>query len=76
MLVGWTKGGEIVWRGKATLLCAKTKRSRHEQDTRHQPLSPPRLLLRLIGERGICPVTLLRSLILIAPEPRHAHRGA
>jgi hypothetical protein len=32
-------------------LCAKTKRSRHEQDTRHQPLSLLRHLPRLIGKR-------------------------
>src|SRR5580658_8534657 len=51
MLVRSTKGGEIVWRRKATLLCAKTKRSRHEQDMRHQPLSLARHLLRLISNR-------------------------
>ncbi len=48
------QGGEIVWRRKVTLLCAKTKQSRHEQDTRHQPLSLLRHLLRLTGKRGIC----------------------
>jgi hypothetical protein len=51
MLVRSTKGGEIVWRRKATLLCAKTKRSRHEQDMRHQPLSLARHLLRVISNR-------------------------
>ena len=53
MLVRSTKGGEIVWRRKATLSCAKTKRSRHEQDTRHQPLCLLRHLLRLIGKRFV-----------------------
>ena len=38
---------------KDTLSCAKTRRSRHEQDTRHQPLSVLRHLLRLIGKRGV-----------------------
>ena|SRR6476660_5921704 len=51
MLVRSTKGAEIVWRRKVTLLCAKTKRSRHEQDMRHQPLSLERHLLRLISNR-------------------------
>src|SRR5436190_12973877 len=45
------EGVEIVWRRKATLLCAKTKQSRPEQDTRHQPLNLLRHLLRLIGKR-------------------------
>ena len=53
MLVRSTKGGEIVWRRKATLLCAKTKRSRHEQDMRRQPLSLLKHLLRLLGKPSV-----------------------
>src|SRR5512146_3186115 len=53
MLVRSTKGEENVWRRKATPLCARTKQSRHEQDTRHQPLSLRRHLLRLTGRLGI-----------------------
>jgi hypothetical protein len=49
------QGGEIVWLRKATLLCVKTKQSRHGQDTRHQPLSLPKHLLQPIGKHGICP---------------------
>ena len=50
MLVLPTKGGEIVWRRKATLLCARIKQSRHEQDTRHRPLSLLRRLPHLISK--------------------------
>ena len=50
MLVRSTKGGEIVWRTRATLWYARTKQSRPEQDTRHQPLSLLRYLPQLIGK--------------------------
>ena len=52
MLVRSTKGGEIVWRRKATLLCARTKQSSHEQDTKHLPLGllrhPPQLIGKVV----------------------------
>jgi hypothetical protein len=50
--VWWNKGGEIVWPRGATLSCAKTRRSKHEQDTRPQPLSVLRHRLRPIGKRA------------------------
>jgi len=53
MLVQSTKGGEIVWRRKATLSCAKTRRSKHEQDTQRQPLSVLQHRLRPIGRRAL-----------------------
>ena len=64
MLVRSSKGGEIVWRRRATLLCARTKQSRHEQDTRHQPL---RYLPRLIGKVviGQSPRMILLSIVLV-----------
>ena len=67
MLVRSTKGGEIVWRRRATLLCARTKQSRHEQDTRHQPLSLLRYLPRLIGKVvvGQSPGMFLASIVLV-----------
>src|SRR6185503_9714275 len=67
MLVRSTKGGEIVWRRRATLLCARTKQSRHEQDTRHQPLSPLRCLPHPIGKvvMGKYPRTILACAGLI-----------
>ena len=46
------QGGRDCMAKKATLSCAKTKRSRHKQDTRHQPLSVLQYLLRLIGKHG------------------------
>jgi hypothetical protein len=47
------QGGEIVWPRRATLSCAKTRRSKHEQDMRRQPLSVLRHRLRPIGKRPI-----------------------
>jgi hypothetical protein len=67
MLVQSTKGGEIVWRRKATLLCARSKQSRHEQDTRHQPLSLLRRLPQLIGKvvMGQYPRMILACVVLM-----------
>ena len=67
MLVRSTKGGEIVWRRKATLLCARTKQSSHEQDTRHQPLGLLRHLPQLIGKvvMGQHPRMILASVVLM-----------
>ena len=61
------QGGEIVWRRKATLLCARTKQSKHEQDTRHQSLSLLRRLSHLIGKvlMGQYPRMILASVVLV-----------
>ena len=66
MLVRSTKGGEIVSRRRVTLLCARTKQSRHEQDTRLQPLNLLRYLPRLIGKvvMGQSPRMILASIAL------------
>jgi hypothetical protein len=67
MLVRSTKGGEIVWRRKATLLCARTKQSSHEQDTRHRPLGLLRHLPQLISKVvvGQYPRMILASVVLM-----------
>lgn len=46
-----SKRGEIAWPRKATLLCAKTKRSKREQGMRRQPLSVRQPRLRPTSER-------------------------
>jgi hypothetical protein len=62
-----TKGGEIVWRRRATLWYARTKQSRHEQDTRHRPLSLLKYLPRMIGRvvMGQSPRMILASVVLV-----------
>jgi len=67
MLVRSTKGGEIVWRRRVTLLCARTKQSRHEQDTRHQPLNllrylPPLLIGKVVMQSHRM---ILASIVLV-----------
>jgi hypothetical protein len=51
-LVEWTKWGETAWPRRATLSCAKTRRSKHEQDMRRRPLSVPQPRLRPTNKRA------------------------